>query len=300
MATTDMRLAARLLRSLDDCGNAFAVLHRAEELERSGPASDVDIVVDRPVWDFARLLVERRTAHDLFPVMFLHYDHGCLSSFWMTADGTGGVQLDAMCDPAGRNRYGFCTRNLGVDTHRWPPRLAPEERETYLLVKRLVKGDIGRAQAHAAGLRAIGLDPSESVSRLISRPRRDEVLRALENLPESTGLHAGVVRQRLNRRGWDRALHPIGVRLRVCLAPSASAADVLAPFSSVLVSARLNTPGLLDRIKRPLEMRRPSLVLDVRRSETEALSTEQARIFVRRRLTVSALRTLGRSRGGSK
>lgn len=299
MATTDMRLAARLLRSLDGCGDEFAVLHRAEELGRSGPASDVDIVVHRPVWDFARLLVERRVAHGLFPVMFFHYDHGCLSSFWMTADGTGGVQIDAMCDPAGRNRYGFRTRELGVDADLWPPRLACEERETYLLVKRLVKRDVGRAQAHAAGLRSIGVDPRDSVSRLISRPRRDEVLRALENLPRSTGLRTGVVRQRLNRRGWDRALHPIGVRLRVCLTPSTPAPDVLAPFSSVLVSARLKTSGVLDQIKRPLEMRRPSLVLDVCRSETEALSTEQARIFIRRRLTVSALRTLGRSRSGS-
>src|SRR4051794_28895798 len=147
VATTDLQLAAELLDALSGVGVRYGMLHRADDLESSS-TSDIDIVADQTAVECVRRLRRALAARPAAAVMIWPYDLSAASTFWLTPQGSG-VQLDIVCDATGIGKYGFRSSALLERVRRkglaWV--VDPEDSLLYQLRKRMVKGDLGGAQA---------------------------------------------------------------------------------------------------------------------------------------------------------
>src|SRR5690606_34870843 len=120
----------------------FAVIHGEDRLVRHKVASDVDLVVDRPVHDLVGAVGEEWRGVGLYPVVVWPYDVGGTGSvFLFTPDAADGVQLDVLFDPGGAGQYGI--RSGALLDRREPgqvfPRVSSEAAAVYLLSKRVGK-----------------------------------------------------------------------------------------------------------------------------------------------------------------
>lgn len=197
MGTTDVSLGLALLDSLDRLGVDYAVLHNVDALLAGSKTSDIDLVVDRDPWEVIARLAENRDSHGLWLTMPWAYDHGSLTSFWLSQSCDDGVQLDLLADRKGRGRIGLLTEAALADKvqgREEPPHLSAVTEAVYTLSKRILKRD--RVRALAAIDKLIALDETNveaEVRRLLSPRMRRRALRALRT---------GKVSMR--GAGWDR------------------------------------------------------------------------------------------------
>jgi len=182
MATTDAHLAAAVLDGLVAAGVEFAILHNEEKIAGGDVGSDLDVVVAaRPhtVIRQVRPVLERA---GLRPIMVWDYDVGhTLTVFLATPNASGGVQLDLMCDPTGRGKYGAKTESMlesRVAGARWPT-VGPLHRLTYLIRKRHVKQDDDRLTTLVVEARSF---PAEDLAAVIQETFTPRVAESLSRV----------------------------------------------------------------------------------------------------------------------
>jgi hypothetical protein len=171
---SDHALGDELLRQLVNAGVSFAFLHGEDRYVARTLTSDIDLVVDRPGAAVAQMLYER-VCPQYCLVLAWEYDTGALTTFWMSSNGNGIVQLDLLFDPAGRGKYGLRTSyalgrvKRGVE---WPV-LDAVDTAVYLAVKRAVKHQSSEALHQSQS----GHPPDSDMFRsLISRPASRKLL----------------------------------------------------------------------------------------------------------------------------
>jgi len=161
MATTSAGAALSAVAAIEKSRAGFAVLHDEPALARGEVASDVDLVVDRDVFQLARTVMKEWVGLDLHPVVVWPYDVGGTGSIFLTTSDAGqGVQLDVLHDTKGSGRYGARSDLLlgsAVPGERFTT-VAAAERAAYLLAKRLSKGEVDKARELSASLSASGVD----------------------------------------------------------------------------------------------------------------------------------------------
>ncbi|MDN4484181.1 hypothetical protein [Demequina lignilytica] len=214
MATTKPELARQLLMHLEQLEVRYALLHGSEQLLGNAPMSDVDVVVDRDPIKIVRELA--RQQGELTPFLAWEYDTGALTTFWVTSDLADGVQLDLICDPHGRGKYGLRTLAAldHIDHSVWPPQLDAMSRNAYLACKRLVKGDAKRMRDAMEA--SIMLPGGEALSReLLARHQVALAFARAGRLPTRLYARLCAVRARLTprmlRRLRDRPGHVFSV-----------------------------------------------------------------------------------------
>jgi hypothetical protein len=262
VGTTDTLLAQRLLRALDAENVEYLVLHNGSDIAKGEPISDVDTIVRCEPWHAIRKLIDREASHGLSLVMTWEYDFGALTSFWMSADGSDGVQLDLLRDPHGRGRYGFLTERAFRYANRseWPPRLAQSAMLEYLLSKRIAKGDIGRASRIADDLKALG--PPTSFELLNSRCRRICAKAISGQLPKAGYRHYAKWRSRASLLGLRRLTRPTGIVVSVPTADGRSLHELKNRFSAVLARVAISGDrGVKQVLRRWWLTRTPALII---------------------------------------
>lgn len=242
MATTNNELGVRLLRAADALGVRYCLLHNADDLLTDDLVSDIDTAVARDPWAVVLDLLKYFSGTDLHLVMLWEYDYGALTSFWCTDSGIDGVQLDLLCDPTGRGRYGLRTEAAlklsSTADPSWPPRIPPDASLVYQLSKRIVKGDKMRADQVSRLLAGIGT-PDALIGRLLARRRADDcrTYNRSGRLPRRPATMRW--RRRVARHGLERLVRPAGHALRVSASSKLEAAELMAPFGRFL--ARTST-----------------------------------------------------------
>jgi hypothetical protein len=241
MGTTDTRLAQRLLRVLDSQNVEYLVLHNACDIALGRPISDIDTIVRCKPWQVIEKLLNEESKHGLSLVMTWEYDFGALTSFWMSRDGSNGVQLDLLEDSQGRGRYGFRTEQAFgfADTSEWPPRLSRPAMLVYLLSKRIAKGDRDRAVGVVRELNA--MERRHNLELLSPRCRRLSARAINGHFPSSRYQHFVKWRSRVSLLGIKRLVHPTGIAVCVSARDVKAVRDVYSQFSAVLARVSLST-----------------------------------------------------------
>jgi hypothetical protein len=264
VGTTDTALAQRLLRALDAKNVEYLVLHNASDIAKGEPISDVDAIVKCKPWHALRELVDNEAEHGLSLVMTWEYDFGALTSFWMSADASDGVQLDLLRDPLGRGRYGFLTERAFSHANKseWPPRLAQRASLVYLLSKRIAKGDLARAR-HLAGA-LIALDARPNLDLLNSRCRRvcDKAING--KLPRKSYRHYAMWRSRASLLGLKRLALATGIVVPVPETDAGTLEQLRNRFSPVLAHVAISDDGVEQALRRWWLARTPTLIMTPR------------------------------------
>lgn len=225
MATTDGKLALRAVQAVAESGARFAVVHEEGALARGDVASDVDLVVDRPVGAFVAACADAWVQSELWPLIVWPYDVGGTGTIFLaTAGAEEGVQLDVLFDPAGDGQYGARSEALLADLtggERFPV-LSEQARAAYLLSKRLRKGELDRALAVAAPFEPKVLD--EAVHRYLRSDAADGVVSFLDSGELGSRRRLGPQLPRLAAR----LVRPVGAWLAVDAGDQGTLARALA------------------------------------------------------------------------
>ena len=268
MGTTDPALATALLDGLHASGSPYAFLHHEREAAAGVITSDVDIVVGQPFHETLATLRKVAGESDAGLVLVWPYDANSLSTFWMTRDLRGGVQIDLLRDPAGKGKYGLRT-DVALQHcqpgQRWMT-LSPPVQRLYQLSKKWDKQD-------TAKLHELVRDPVDGIDsdlkrRLLSPAARRSVESALAGrAPSSRRALYYRVRARISGRYFERVRHPIGVLIRIGgdRAPAGVLADhVRSLMSPVVVKCQI-TDGRsrIDTVRRFFALRRPWILLSL-------------------------------------
>lgn len=250
MGTTNAELAVRVLDQLGLVEPRFVVLHGEPELSRGVARSDVDIAVAGDPRSIAWSLAEVLALSGMVPIMLWPYDRNSLTVFLSDLTGDGGVQLDLVCDPSGRGRYGFCTDALidrAVPGERWPCLNADDE-TLYLIRKRQVKRDTDEVA------RLLGSVSADSTPTLIARAREAFSPPASDHLAQmlSTGRFTDPEGAAFDRRfrnivansGFyrDRLRQTVGAWVSVSGAPAGRIDEALEPMRGLLPSVEVGGP----------------------------------------------------------
>jgi hypothetical protein len=219
-----------LMEALEDSVD-YAVLHREEDLANGLLTSDVDVVSGLPALQTIGRLTESAAALAL--VSFYEYDHGAVSSFWVSRDDLSIAQLDVLHDTAGHGHYGLRTsealRSAQVGV-RWRV-VCPEARNAYLWSKGVHKGDRrALVAADPADLRYLSAwrtselygDHSSAWAHQVGRRRR-EIARRIRRLRTPIGFRA--------RIADSSARHQLATALQGHL-PTVVAADRALPLAT--------------------------------------------------------------------
>lgn len=261
MATTNPILAGRVLDALVAASVPFVVLHGESRIAMAMPLSDVDVAVDISPEQLIIAAIPEWAAVDLHPVQVCPYDVGGTSVFLATSDASDGVQLDLLHDPDGYGRLGVRTSRLvdrAYDGCKWP-RLPRREEATYLLAKRLLKGQ----QQAAMKLRAELLEAGGPADILSS------------------------ARRNFSRRGGriaKRVIDPVGFWLDTRASTAGPVAERFARFltNAVVVNADAGFFQLIPHLLRPElvvssgRRRGPHLHLDIDDPDVVARATVRA------------------------
>jgi len=256
LATTNARLAAAVLDSLEGSGLEFAVLHGEEAIAAGDVTSDLDVVVAiHPIAAVAQAAAQLESA-GLFPVIVWDYDVGGTATVLLaTRDASEGVQLDLMYDPSGRGKYGARTGPMlasRVSGVRWPT-VGDEHRIAYLIRKRHVKGDEGRLNVLLSEARQI-FQPQ--FMTLVRETFSRRVADSIQDLVDGRGSarrvpYPGGYRFRNAWRRAKRILHPTGFWVEIADESAAEAVvEVAERFKRFLpaVAVGVRPSGLLARI----------------------------------------------------
>lgn len=240
MGTTDTVLAQRLLHILDTRDVEYLVLHNASDIAEGRPISDVDTIVKCQPWKVIAKLLEEQSNLGLSLVMTWEYDFGALTSFWMSSDGSNGVQLDLLKDSDGRGRYGLRTDRAFhfADTSEWPPRLSRPAMLVYLLSKRIAKGDIDRARDVVRELHAI--DCSNDLNLLSHRCQRLYSRAINGQFPRIGYRHYVKWRSRVSLLGLKRLVRSTGITVQVPTQDEDALTRLYNRFSAVLARVSLS------------------------------------------------------------
>ncbi len=232
MGTTSMQVVEEVLSELARMGASFAVLHGAHELEAEHVVSDLDLMVDGSITGLTRDLAASLRGRGVRLIFVWFSDLGTLNTFWWSDEVGGGCQVDLLHDPRGRNRFGFRTQaaQASVATDPWPPRLDERGRHTYLLAKRLGKGQA----ADLSRLRSSGVLPRRE---LLARRTRVGLRIASTDWAIVLNGAATNVWSRVARLP-ERVRHRQGVEIR--LARTGNEGQLLRGLSLVLPRVRLS------------------------------------------------------------
>ena len=131
-----------MVAALETTGCDFAVLHGADALDEGLLDSDLDIMIGRPPSPVLAAVEPILRASGLLLIFVWESDGGTVNTFWWSSGDNSGCQVDMLYDPRGTNRFGFKTDAAWayVDRRSNPPRLNDIGLSTYLLGKRLAKG----------------------------------------------------------------------------------------------------------------------------------------------------------------
>jgi hypothetical protein len=149
MATTSSDAASKAVVAIQGTGVRHAILHGERDLIEGEVDSDIDIVTDRSVHEVVRSVAGHWQALGLYPMIVWPYDTGGTGSIFLASlDAREGVQLDMLHDPEGRGRYGVRSDLLLSAAHAGPEftTVAPDQRNAYLLAKRIGKGQTSEAR----------------------------------------------------------------------------------------------------------------------------------------------------------
>jgi hypothetical protein len=228
-------------------------------------------------------LIDAESRHGLSLVMTWEYDLGALTSFWMSKDGSDGVQLDLLEDPHGRGRYGFRTERAFrfADTTEWPPRLSGPAMLVYLLSKRIAKGDFDRADGIIRELNAVSCFQDLG---LLSRRVRRLIARAISgNFPSSRYRQYLKWRNRASVLGIRRLAKPTGIVVSVPATDENTLRHICNRFSLVLVRVSLSAgKGAPQVLHRWWLIRGPALIIRSFQASASAslLSTQEVSEFI--------------------
>jgi hypothetical protein len=152
VGTTSVAALWRVIAALQDADFDFALLHGADALEDGLIDSDLDIMIALPPSAVLAGIEPILRARGLTIIFAWESDGGTVNTFWWSSDDNAGCQVDMLYDPKGTNRFGFKTSAawVYVDKRSNPPRLNDIGLSTYLLGKRLAKGQVEEYE----GLRA--------------------------------------------------------------------------------------------------------------------------------------------------
>lgn len=249
MATTSSRLANDVLATLSEAGVDLAVLHGEDDLASGDVGSDVDLVVEVPLHEsLDASLLARLGEKGMYPVILWPYDvAGAATVFFTDSDGCDGVQIDTLCDPWARGKFGIRTGALLAHTEpglAWP-RVDPLYSLLYQLRKRQWKRQYERIPPLVD---RVGTYPSGRVQAAATEMFEDPAtVLALAGgadpgrLPRETPMYR--VRNLVRRAG--RVASPIGAWVEFTGARAAEAADLAVDrFARFLpVTARVDRPA---------------------------------------------------------
>jgi hypothetical protein len=264
MPTTNALMAQALLDALEDTGVPYAVLHRESDAAAGLIESDIDVALGSPPLEVLPALMAALSPMGAGLALIWPYDVNSLTTFWFSRDCRSGVQLDLMCDPLGRGKYGLKTdaalRHIGRG-ERWM-RLKPEVEQAYLVSKRWAKAD------------SVRLD--EMINRAngrLSVHQTEEVL-AARAVRVVSGAYAGRrpsrgghfwrnLRGLLSLRTVSRLAHPVGVLVRLRgEAKLEVARELSAMLGRVVVASDVSTGrSHLARVRRSIRLWRPHILV---------------------------------------
>jgi hypothetical protein len=257
-------MVAALLDALENTLVPYAVLHREADAAAGVIESDIDVVLGRPACEVIPALVAALSGIDAGLAMIWPYDTNSLTTFWLSRDCRSGVQLDLVCDPNGRGRYGLRTERALHCTERgerWM-RLKPEVEQTYLVAKRWAKSDAVRLREIVSGN---GGNYSVELAEQLLSPR---ALRAVSaayagQSPPRFENFRQALRNLLSRRARLRLRHPVGVLMRVRGEEAVTTAQQLCRLLDRVVLAAYLTAGrsLLARAQRFVHLRRSHVLV---------------------------------------
>lgn len=215
------------------------MLHGENEIVRGVVTSDVDIVVDRRVYQVLRTARHELRVNGLHYIIVYPYDPGGSAAVFICDEtASRGVHLDLYFDPRGVGRFGIRTSRLFDDTsqgERWPI-VSGQHQAAYLLRKRHWKGDLLDLERQRSILQESGFDPNGG----LFVPR---VARSVERVIES-GIPGRFVvpapHNILNLVRWIRRLmRPIGFWMHVTGSSSGELARHLAErFGRFVITTR--------------------------------------------------------------
>jgi hypothetical protein len=264
--TTSPRMVTALLDALENTLVPYAVLHREADAAAGVIESDIDVVLGRPACEVIPALVAALSGIDAGLAMIWPYDTNSLTTFWLSRDCRSGVQLDLVCDPNGRGRYGLRTEGALRCTERgerWM-RLKPEVEQTYLVAKRWSKSDTVRLREIVNGN---GANHSVKLAEELLSPR---ALRAVSaayagQSPPRFENFRQALRKLLSRRARLRLCHPVGVLVRLRGEGALTTAQQVCKLLDRVVLAAYLTAGQspLARAQRFVRLRRPHVLVCV-------------------------------------
>ncbi|MGH3614021.1 MAG: hypothetical protein ACRDRK_15805 [Pseudonocardia sp.] len=266
MPTTNALMAQALLDALEDTGVPYAVLHRESDAAAGLIESDIDVALGRPPLEVLPALMAALSHTGAGLALIWPYDVNSLNTFWLSRDCRSGVQLDLLCDPLGRGKYGLRTDAVLQHTERgerWM-RLTPEVEQAYLVSKRWAKADVARLDELIS--RAAGRPSADLTEEMFAERAARAVGAAYagQKTPRGGRLWPNL-RGLLSVRTASRLAHPVGVLVRLRgEATLGVARDLSVMLDRVVVASDISTGRSLSaRAARFIRLRRPHILLCV-------------------------------------
>ncbi|CAB4786783.1 MAG: hypothetical protein F2735_00525 [Actinobacteria bacterium] len=275
MATNWPEGARRLLRALETQGIRYAILHGAEDVMGSETFSDVDTLVDRDPREIVRTLLLDDSIADMRLVMLWPYDFGSYTSFWINGDASKGVQFDMLRDPLGRGRYGLRTDVVlgaveiasgepSAEPFVWEPKsILLAHKLTYLLSKRLVKGNHAEAGRISASLDALlGADELKVLTEeVLSKKMKLAVTQFRQGrVPGRSFSLRRLWLARISVRTLRRIFVPVGTKVRLS-AETEVLRSVAERFNAILPAAIVVPMTQISWVRATMKSRYPCLVI---------------------------------------
>jgi hypothetical protein len=111
MGSNSRSLSLELLHEISTLDPEMLLLHPDYDHSILDSTSDIDIVTRQNPLQLVRGILEKESRRYSL-VMLNPYDLNSLATFWIDIDNNSWVQIDMLCDPDGRGRYGLRTTEL--------------------------------------------------------------------------------------------------------------------------------------------------------------------------------------------
>ena len=208
-------MARQVVQILAGQGVAVALLHGGDRWDHGVISSDIDLLVDRPLSEFADRFFHALDRAGSLPIVVWNYDVGATSVFVVDRDCDRAVQLDLNYDRDGTGRYGLRSGAVlqRARSDGTLARIDDVDEWLYSLRKRLVKRQHERVrdllatrptEARELTSRAAEIFAPHAASVVCAAIEADEIPRWRPSPPRPAS-YAGRV-----RRAVARVAQPIG------------------------------------------------------------------------------------------
>jgi hypothetical protein len=208
-----MSMARQVVQILAGQGVAVALLHGGDRWDHGVMSSDIDLLVDRPLSEFADRFFHALDLAGSLPIVVWNYDVGATSVFVVDRVLDRAVQIDLNYDIEGAGRYGLRSAAVLQRVHSGvTPRIDDVDEWLYSIRKKVVKGQDERVRDLLAN-RPADAAALESRAAEVFVPQAAQSVRAAIRTGEISRRrpsHRIADYPSLGRRALMRIAHPVG------------------------------------------------------------------------------------------